>query len=146
MKCLLLLSASLLLANAGTSMRWFEVQPAKDAKDARLDESHIKQHWESFKSTHCKWFIKKIMMDIICSCYSVHIFLLRCLSSTFVSAVFLAFQANKLIALATVRPTECVLDFNYCDPMYCEYSVIVSPFSQIIRVWCGRAEEIRKVL
>jgi cathepsin L len=37
-------------------MRWFEVQPALDAQDARLDQSHIDEHWESFKTTHSKTY------------------------------------------------------------------------------------------
>ena len=53
MKCLVVLPTILLLANAVPAMKWFEVQPALDAKDARLQESHVNEHWETFKHTHC---------------------------------------------------------------------------------------------
>lgn len=56
---LFVLSALLVLGmvNAKPSLKWYEVKPAADAKDARLSETHIQAHWEAFKQKHCKFLL-----------------------------------------------------------------------------------------
>lgn len=54
MKCLVLVVLTVVAVNAGPAMKWYEVQPALDAKDARLSDTHIKKHWEAFKQRHSK--------------------------------------------------------------------------------------------
>jgi len=51
MKSMILALSLVLAVSAIPSMKWYQVQPLKDA---RLTDEHIQTHWESFKQTHSK--------------------------------------------------------------------------------------------
>ena len=51
MKSVAVVLCLVLAVNAIPSMKWYQIQPLKDA---RLTDDNIQTHWESFKQTHCK--------------------------------------------------------------------------------------------
>lgn len=58
MRVLLALALIAVAAHANPSLKWYQVQPALDAKaegnDARLSEVNVEKHWQAFKLQHSK--------------------------------------------------------------------------------------------
>ena len=61
MRVLLALALIAVVVHANPSLKWYQVQPALDAKaegnDARLSEVNVEKHWQAFKLQHCKLFM-----------------------------------------------------------------------------------------
>jgi len=55
MKVLLFVALSVLAANAVPTLKWYEVQPAKEVKALPMSAGNVKTHWELFKKQHCKF-------------------------------------------------------------------------------------------
>ncbi|KAF6034464.1 hypothetical protein EB796_007225 [Bugula neritina] len=54
MKVLLFVALSVLAANAVPTLKWYEVQPAKEVKALPMSAGNVKTHWELFKKQHSK--------------------------------------------------------------------------------------------